>query len=287
MPLFPPAFIAHWIDTSIGKIFARKGGTGSPLLLIHGFPQTHVEWHKMAGELAKTHMVIMPDLPGYGWSAAPRDDVYSKREMAKVMLEVMHFFEVLQFSCMGHDRGARVAYRLALDHPGRISKLVVIDIIPTFAMWEKINAQITPKNEHWLKLASPNYEAEIKKDPVGYLEGKLALWSGTGDLSPYHKDALQAYREFIQDPSRIHAVCEDYRAGKTQDLAADLDDLARGIKIGCPVLSLWGTKGIPDGDPLVEWRKIAGNVTGQAIAGGHFLPEENPEGVLAAVVNFL
>lgn len=287
MTLFPHSFPSHWIDTSIGKIFARSGGTGSPLLLLHGFPQTHVEWHKMAGELSKSFRVIMPDLPGYGWSVAPRSDIYSKREMAKVMSEVMQAFGYIHFACMGHDRGARVAYRMALDHPGRISKLVVIDILPTFVMWEKIKAEVTIKNEHWIKLTESHAEAEIKKDPVGYLDGKLALWSGTGDLTSFHKEALAAYREFIQDPSRIHAVCEDYRAGKTQDLAADLDDLARGVKIGCSMLVLWGTKGIPNGDPLEDWRKIASNVTGHAIEGGHFLPEENPESVLAAVVKFL
>jgi haloacetate dehalogenase len=295
MTEFFPTFTAHWIETAQGKIFARKGGKGPPLLLIHGFPQTHVEWHKMAGELAQKYTLILPDLPGYGWSCVPKDTLtpspYSKSEMAKTMIEVMDYFGFVHFACMGHDRGARVAYRLELEHKGRLSQLVLIDILPTLAMWEAIERNTTPANAHWLMLAQPFPlpENEIKKDAVAYQNAKLALWSGVKSLDYLHPLALKDYNTYFNDPSRIHANCEDYRAGATLDRAADERDLAAQNHLTCPVLCLWGDQGIPatGGDVLKEWARFATNLQGQAIKGGHFLPEENAPDVLKAVLAFL
>ncbi len=154
-----PGFESHWLDTSAGQIFARSGGSGPPLLLVHGFPQTHVEWHKIAPELAKRFTLVLPDLPGYGWSAAPRGDrqhfPYAKRDMAKALIEVMERLGHARFMVCGHDRGARVTYRMALDHPGRIERLALIDIVPTIVMWERIRAAPSPKTEHWIFLSGP------------------------------------------------------------------------------------------------------------------------------------
>ena len=290
-----PGFQSHWIDTSIGQIFARSGGSGPPLLLIHGFPQTHVEWHRIAPELAKTHTLILPDLPGYGWSVAPEGGAghfpYAKRDMARILIEVMEKLGHVRFAVAGHDRGARVAYRMALDHPGRVERLALVDIVPTILMWERIRAQASPKTEHWLFLSGPQGqpEAEIGKDPTGYLEQKLALWTKDGTLSAYDPRALQHYRDFFNDPSRIHACCEDYRAGATVDLAADEADKAAGKTIHVPVHVIWGSAGIPSEgtSPLDAWRLFAPKATGEAVDSGHFVPEENPAGMLAALKPFL
>jgi haloacetate dehalogenase len=290
-----PGFESHWIDTSAGQIFARSGGSGPPLLLIHGFPQTHVEWHRIARELAKTHSLVLPDLPGYGWSAAPEGgpghQPYAKRDMAKVLIEVMEKLGHVRFAVVGHDRGARVGYRMALDHPGRVERLALIDIVPTLVMWERIRAAPSPKTEHWLFLSQPKPqpETEIGKDPTAYLEQKLALWTKDGTLGAYDPRALAHYRDFFNDPTRIHACCEDYRAGASVDLAADEADKATGKVISVPVHLIWGSAGIPSegASPLDAWRVFAPKATGEAVDSGHFVPEENPAGTLAALKPFL
>ncbi|QCK86016.1 alpha/beta hydrolase [Phreatobacter aquaticus] len=290
-----PGFQSHWLDTSVGQIFARSGGSGPPLLLIHGFPQTHVEWHRIAPELAKTHTLILPDLPGYGWSVAPEGGSqhypYAKRDMAKILIEVMEQLGHVRFAVIGHDRGARVSYRMALDHPGRVERLALLDIVPTITMWERIRASPSPKTEHWLFLSGPQGqpEAEIGKDPTAYLEQKLALWTKAGTLTAYDPRARQHYRDFFNDPSRIHACCEDYRAGATVDLAADEVDKAAGKTIGVPVHVVWGSAGIPSegASPLDAWKLFAPKATGVAVDSGHFIPEENPAGTLAALKPFL
>ena len=289
-----PGFASHWIDCDAGRIFARSHGSGPPLLLLHGYPQTHVMWHKIARELAEKFTVIAMDLRGYGWSSAPRSSkgaAYTKREMAGDALAVMEALGHTHFSIVGHDRGGRVGYRLALDHPGRVDRLAVLDIVPTFEMWTGMDAARAMQVYHWLFLAQPEPMPEnlIGKAPVEYLEHTLASWTATHDLGAFDPRALAHYRASFNDPSRIHAACEDYRAGATLDHAYDGADAAAGKKIMSPVLALWGGTGIPaqGTSPLQIWQKWAGNVQGQAIESGHFLAEENPAATLAALMAFL
>jgi haloacetate dehalogenase len=289
-----PGYEAHWIATSAGKMFARAGGSGPPLLLLHGYPQTNVIWHKVAPLLEKDFSLVIADLPGYGWSAAPRPDAdhspYDKRAMAKVMIELMEKLGHARFALAGHDRGGRVAYRLALDHSGRLSKLATLDIIPTYDMWHGMDYRGAFKVWHWafLAQASPLPETFIGRAPVEYLEWKMASLSGTRDLSPFDPRALEHYRAFISDPTRIHATCEDYRAGWEADRINDEADWAAQKKIGCPMLAIWGAKGIPGEttSPLDVWKRWATDVRGGAIDSGHYLPEENPQATAAALREF-
>ncbi len=268
-----PGFASHWIDTSVGKMFARAGGAGPPLLLLHGYAQTNVMWHRVAPELARHFTLILPDLPGYGWSVAPRasadHEPYSKRAMAAVMIEIMEQ--------LGHVRG-------------RVERLAALDIVPTWAMWHGMDRNLAMKVWHWLFLAQPHPLPEmlIGKAPVEYLDWKMASWTKTKDLSAFDPSALAHYRAFFSDPSRIHATCEDYRAGQTSDLAADERDRAAGNKIACPMLALWGSAGIPSetAGPLKIWREWALSVEGKPIDSGHFLAEENPQATAAALLAF-
>jgi haloacetate dehalogenase len=292
-----PGWESHWIPSEHGKIFARAGGDGPPLLLLHGFPQTHVIWHRMAAPLARHFRVVAMDLRGYGWSSAPKGDAthetYSKRAMGRDVIAVMEALGHAQFALMGHDRGARVGYRLALDQPGRLSHLITLDIVPTFAMWRAIEANPpAPARDHWRWLSRPTPlpERELAQDPLGWLHRTLALWSGTQDLAAFDRRALAAYEAAFNEPSRLHAMCEDYRAGATLDRQADEADLAAGRTIDAPLLALMGrAAGGPTGglDALTEWRKLAPDAEVRAIEGGHFLPEENPQAVLAAALPFL
>jgi haloacetate dehalogenase len=289
-----PGYQSHWIDTLAGKIFARSGGSGPPLLLLHGYPQTNVIWHKVAPLLDKHFKLVIADLPGYGWSAAPRPDAdhapYDKRSMAKAMIGLMEQLGHARFALAGHDRGGRLAYRLALDHPGRLSKLCTLDIIPTYDMWHGMDYKSAFKVWHWPFLAQPAPLPEmfIEKAPVEYLEWKMASLAKSHDLSAFDPRAMDHYRAFISDPTRIHATCEDYRAGWGTDLANDEADFAAGKKITCPLLALWGAKGIPSETtgPLSVWKRWATNVSGGAIDSGHYLPEENPAATAAALLGF-
>ncbi len=289
-----PGYASHWIDTSAGKLFARSGGKGLPLLLLHGYAQTNVMWHKVAPALAEHFTLIIPDLPGYGWSEVPRADAqhepYSKRAMAKAMVELMEALGHVQFHLAGHDRGGRVAYRLALDHPGRVEQLAVLDIVPTYAMWHGMDRKLAMRVWHWTFLAQPYPmpEALIGKDPVGYIDRKMASWTKAKDLSGFDPRALAHYHAFFSDPLRIRATCEDYRAGYTRDLENDEVDRAAGKKITCPVFALWGATGIPSetSGPLAIWQEWATNVSGKAIDSGHFVAEENPDATAAALIEF-
>ena len=288
-----PGFASHWIDTSIGKMFARAGGEGPPLLLLHGYAQTNVMWHRVAPALAQRYTLIIPDLPGYGWSVAPesgkRHAPYDKRSMAKVMIEIMEKLGHTRFNLAGHDRGARVAYRLALDHPGRLIKLATLDIIPTYEMWHRMDHTLAMKVWHWQFMAQkyPMPEMLIAKAPVEYLDWKMASWTKAKTLDAFDPRALAHYRAFFSDPLRVHATCEDYRAGETTDLAYDEVDHAERNKIKVPMLVLWGASGIPaQNSPLTIWREWATDVRGQAIDSGHFLPEENPEPTATALLEF-
>jgi len=289
-----PGFESRWIDTSIGRVFARVGGEGPPLLLLHGYPQTSVMYHRVAPALAERCTLVIPDLPGYGWSVAPGSDaehtLYTKRAMAAVMVELMEAAGFAQFRLAGHDRGGRVAYRLALDHPGRVAKLAMLDIVPTYEVWRAMDDKIAMQVWHWLFLAQaqPLPETLIGKAPIEYWNWLAASWTKHKDLACFDRRALAHYHAFFQDPLRVHATCEDYRAGRGPDLAHDESDRTAGRKIACPLLVLWGDAGIPSetANPVATWREWASDVQGQAIDAGHFLCEEAPEPTAAALLEF-
>ena len=289
-----PGFESRWIDTAVGRIFARTGGKGPPLMLLHGYPQTNVMYHRVAPALAECFSLVIPDLPGYGWSAVPRAGErhapYDKRSMANVMIEVMAALGHAHFNLVGHDRGGRVAYRLALDHPGRLAKLAVLDIVPTYAMWHGMDYRLATKVWHWQFFAQPAPfpETMIGKAPVEFWNFITPSWNKQRGVPIFDERAVAHYHAFFSDPLRIAATCEDYRAGRTVDLEADEADRAAGKKIGCPVLALWGSAGIPsDGpSPLDVWRDWATNVEGRAIDAGHFLCEENPMATAEALLAF-
>lgn len=289
-------FASHWIDTEAGRIFARSAGDGPPLVLLHGFPQTHAMWHRIAPALARTHRVVCTDLRGYGWSSAPGGDGgrerYTKRAMGRDVVAVMERLGHVRFALAGHDRGARVGYRLALDEPGRIERLALLDILPTFAVWDRIGAGLQPA-AHWDDLARPEPvpEGEIGRDPLPYFEGLMRTWSGSRSLDVFDPRALHAYRQGCNDPSRIHAFCEDYRAGKTTDVAHDEADMGAGRRIGCPALLVWSSLYLRrDGAeaPPETWRRtFAPGIVDAEVACGHFVAEEAPDATLAALQGFL
>jgi haloacetate dehalogenase len=292
---FFPGFAAHWIDGNAGRIFARAGGEGPPLLLLHGFPQTHVMWAPIALDLARRFSVVAMDLRGYGWSAAPRSEggaLYSKRAMAADCVRVMESLGHVRFRLVGHDRGARVGYRLALDQPGRIEKLALLDILPTASVWRNIEAGVTPA-AHWAFLAqeAPTPEREIARiGPDAYFERLMMGWTLERNLRAFDARALAAYRDGWRDPARIHAFCEDYRAGATLDRAADEQDLAAGRVIDAPVLALSGDFFLTSAAPALDaWRTtFAPHAQGAKIAdAGHFVAEENPQATLEALNAFL
>jgi haloacetate dehalogenase len=290
-----PGYQSHWIDTAAGKIFARAGGQGPPLLLLHGYAETNVMWHRVAPLLAPYFSLVIADLPGYGWSAVPEADAnhapYDKRSMGNAMVELMEKLGHARFRLAGHDRGGRVAYRLALDHPGRLEKLATLDIVPTYDMWHGIDAKLAFRIWHWtfLALPAPFPEEMIGRDPIAFWDRKSGPGTKGKSLDKFDPRALAHYHAFFQDPLRIHATCEDYRAGRTTDLKNDEADRAAGRKITCSMLALWGAAGIPseaEADPLTTWREWATDVRGMAIDCGHYLPEENPDATATALIEF-
>ena len=290
-----PGFASRTVSTEGARIFARVGGEGPPLLLVHGFPETSAQWHRIAPKLAERFTVVVPDLRGYGWSSAPasRDgDGYTKRAMGADLVALMDDLGFARFRFVGHDRGARVGYRLALDQPGRIERLALLDIVPTVDVWRSREADpdVSP---HWPWLARPAPEPEraIGADPISYFEGLLAKWSGAKDLSPFAPDALALYRASWNEPSRIHAMCEDYRAGAAQDVDADRADEAAGRTIACPVLVVASRHYLVKAGkpaPVEVWRsRLAPDARGVETDTGHFMAEEDPDATLAALAAFL
>ncbi|MFC0627254.1 alpha/beta fold hydrolase [Kribbella deserti] len=266
----------------------RIGGSGPPLLLLHGYPQSHVMWHQVAPVLAETRTVVMPDLRGYGGSGLPLVDsaeAYSKRAMASDQVELMGRLGHERFEVIGHDRGGRVGYRLALDHPASISRLTVLDIVPTADMWHAAEKQPADqlREWHWNKLARsfPEPEDEINRDPAGYLfpDGSPAI---SGYPIELHPEALQDYLAAIANPDVVHAMCQDYRAGATVDRAHDEADLAAGHRITCPVRVYWGERGdLPKWfDVLDVWSRWTVDLDGAGLPGGHFIAEEIPRELL-------
>ena len=280
-----PGFASEWINTEAGRIFARVGGNGPPLLLLHGFTETHVMWHRVAQQLADRFTLIIADLPGYGWSDMPGSDEdhtpYTKRAMARTMVKAVQQLGYVHFAAAGHDRGGRVAYRLALDHPGRLSRLAVLDILPTFDYWERINRLYALKIYHWTFLAQPYPlpETLIAGSPDFFLRQKMASQTKSKNLDAIDPRALEHYLAPFRDPARLHAMCEDYRAGAYADYDIDKADLEAGKKITIPLLALWGDAGIARAavTPLDTWKNWATNVSGGPVDSGHFLAEENPD----------
>jgi haloacetate dehalogenase len=285
-------FATRSIATSGAEIFLRHAGRGPAVVLVHGYPQTHAMWHRVAPALAARFTVVCPDLRGYGASARPPSDAshaaYAKRAMALDLVEVMEALGFTRFAVVGHDRGARVAYRLALDHADRVGALGVLDVVPTVETWNRTEMKRAIASFHWQLLAQPEPLPErlIGADPDFFLEWLLHSWAAPGFA--FAPEAMEAYRQAFRDPEVIHATCEDYRAGRTTDLAIDEADRSAGRKIACPLLAIWGRAGIPSETegPLVTWREWASDVRGFAIDSGHYLPEENPDATAAALLEF-
>ena len=286
-------FEARRVATSGAEIFLRTAGHGAPLLLLHGYPQTHAIWHRMAPAMAERFTVVCADLRGYGDSGKPPSDpehaAYSKRAMARDMVEAMAALGFERFMVAGHDRGGRVAHRMCLDHPERVGRAAVLDIVPTRTIFRATNQAIATGYYHWFYLIQPEPlpERMIGADPLFYLHQKLGHWSGDKDTAWTAPEALAEYERCFSDPAVVHASCEDYRAAATVDLAHDEADLER--KIGCPLLVLWGEKGLMarNFDVLATWReKTSGVVEGRALACGHYLPEERPKEVIAEFRHF-
>ena len=294
LPDLYPGFQSRFVQTSHAVIHVRIGGEGPPLVLLHGFPQTGAEWHKVAPQLAKHFTLIIPDLRGYGLSSAPKGDttLYSKRAMADDVIDVLNALGHTQpVRLVGHDRGARVSYRLALDHPDRVERLALIDIAPTLCMWDGMNATSAMKVYHWLFLAQPYPFPErlIAPESAYYVNHTLASWTRDKNVNAFTSSALAHYNANFARHEYIHSACQDYRAGQTHDLAHDRASRDKGETIQCPTFILWGEAGIPAaGGPLRQWREtFAPQAEGKALDCGHFTPEEDPQGTLDALLPFL
>ena len=270
-----------------GTMHLRHGGSGPPLLLLHGNPQTHAMWNRVAPALAERFTVIAPDLRGYGGSFKPEATTdhapYSKREMAKDLVAVMEHFGHGRFKVGSHDRGARVAHRLALDHPDRIEKLAVLDIVPTIEHFERANMEFAMGYYHWFWFAQPHPipESVISAAPDVWFHGHTSR--SPKPTNVFHPDALADYLHFARQPDTIRGMCEDYRAAATIDLVHDRESRAAGKKVQCPMLVLWGSNG-----KIGEWYETlplwqsycASTVTGAAVKAGHYIAEEAPEATL-------
>ena len=283
-------FEVRRVDVGEVTLRVRVGGDGPPVLLLHGHPQTHAMWHRVAPALAGSHTVVAADLRGYGGSTAPpdADDVgsFSKRAMAADQRALMASLGFPSFSVVGHDRGGRVAYRLALDAPETVERLAVLDIVPTADMWrfaEGAGKAFGLVDWHWYFLAqpAPRPERVIGADPAAYYFA--------GDVSRFDPEALADYRAAVADPATVHAMCQDYRAGATIDDELDERDRAAGRRILCPVLALWSSRDeLPRWFDVVQvWRGWADDVRGRGVDAGHFLAEEAPEEVASALSSFL
>ncbi len=274
------------------EIYLRIGGEGPPLLLLHGYPQTHLTWRLLAPSLAEHFTLVLPDLRGYGESKGPPPDqenrAYSKRVMAEDMRHVMRELGFSRFALGGHDRGGRVAYRLCLDYPEAVSAFAAVDIVPTLDLWEGMDAAGAIGAWHWPFLAQPAPlpEQAIAGAKEAIIGSFLRKWAGSPDA--LEADAVQAYLAQFDRPEVIAATCADYRAGASVDWQADAEDRAAGRRLACPVLTLWGIDYIGDEEPtpVTIWKRWADRVEGRGLACGHFLQEEAPEEVAEALTAF-
>jgi haloacetate dehalogenase len=289
-----PGFRELNIDTAPGvSIHTIIGGAGAPLVLLHGHPQTLAIWHKVAPALCERFTVVACDLRGYGDSSRPDSDdthfAYSKRAMATDVLRVMQSLGFPQFSVLAHDRGARVAHRLAVDFPDAVRRMVLLDIAPTLAMYTGTTEAFARLYWHWFFLIQPAPLPErlIMADPGAYIRDVMG--GRNGSLAAFDQRALDEYARCLALPGAAHGLCEEYRAAATVDLEHDRGDLAHGRKMGVPTQVLWGERGVVHRcfKPLDEWRKVALNVSGHALPCGHYVPEEAPEALLAAALPFL
>ncbi|MDH3231132.1 MAG: alpha/beta hydrolase [Alphaproteobacteria bacterium] len=278
------------IDAGEVAINAVIGGRGPPLLLLHGYPQSHVMWRKVAPALAERFTVVAADLRGYGDSDKPagdsRHETYCKRRMAQDQVDVMAVLGHERFQVAGHDRGGRVVHRMCLDHPGRIQRAAVLDIVPTHTIFANLNKAVAFGYYHWFFLSQPYDLPErlIGAEAEYYLERKLGHWSA--GMGGFDEETLSEYRRCFRDPATIHASCEDYRAAATIDLEHDQADF--DSRVACPLLVLWGAKGLMHSsyDVLDTWRAKATDAQGRALDCGHFLPEEAPAETLAEMLGF-
>jgi haloacetate dehalogenase len=289
-----PGFRRHQV--ALGQditINAIVGGDGPPLLLLHGHPQTHSIWHRVAPALAAHFTVVACDLRGYGDSSRPAGEPdhanYSKRVMAQDALALMRRFGFERFRVLAHDRGARVAHRLVLDCPQAVERAVLLDIAPTLAMYEQTSDAFARAYWHWFFLIQPAPLPErlIEADPAAYVRDVMGRRSA--GLAPFDARALAEYRRCLALPGAAHGLCEDYRAGAGIDLEHDRRDRDAGRRIATPLLVLWGEHGVVQRcfDPLGEWRKLAASVEGAALPCGHYIPEEAPQALLAQALPFL
>lgn len=283
-----PGFTQQFIETNGVRLSVHRAGAGAPLICLHGYPQNHMTWLNVAPTLAKQFDVIIPDLRGYGDSDAPADDTdhttYSKRTMAQDIVGLMDVLGIARAHILGHDRGARVSYRLALDHPDRVNKLGIIEVVPTGDFWARWSADVGLAAYHWTFLAQPHPlpETMINADPVWYIDWTLASWTLANSIDALPPVAVESYRTQARDPARIHAMCADYRAGATTDRAIDNADRAAGKQINAPFKFLYAEYGFPDksGDAAGQWRAWAPQVVAETCTSGHFVMEENPDAVL-------
>lgn len=293
MPLFP-RFEHHHLSGADGSVIHTViGGSGPPLLLLHGHPQTHAIWHKVAPVLGEHFTLVLCDLRGYGDSSRPAGLAdhanYSKRVMAADMLAVMNALGLKRFGVLAHDRGARVAHRLAADHGDSVERVVVLDIAPTLAMYEQTDERFARAYWHWFFLIQPAPLPErlIEADPAGYLQHIMG--GRSAGLSPFDPRALAEYTRCLAQAGAAHGTCEDYRASAGIDLEHDRVDRDAGRKLTMPLLALWGADGVVHRcfEPLAEWKRVADDVSGKALPCGHYIAEEAPDVLIAEVLPFL
>jgi haloacetate dehalogenase len=285
-------FASSLVEVSGNKIFVRRYGKGPPILLVHGFPRTSLMWRFVAPKLAENHTVVCADLRAYGGSGIPAstDDhfPYSKRAMAKELVEVMDRLGFPTFTLVGHDRGGRVSYRMALDHPKNVERLAVFDVIPILEAWNRSDARFAQTYWPWILLSQK--EPLPEKYLLGAPEAVFHNPFGQGSFGP---EILERYVSTYREPDRVHGICEEYRAAATIDVEHDRADNKASSRIECPMLHLWAECGpldtfyAGDGGPLGIWRHWAPHAQGQAMKGGHFFPEENPDGTVELIKRFL
>jgi haloacetate dehalogenase len=288
-----PGFDERTVDVGGIRIHARTAGSGAPVLLLHGYPETLAMWHRVAPALAERHAVVLADLRGYGGSDKPGpgigDAAYAKRAMALDQVRLMAALGHGRFAVVGHDRGGRVAHRLALDHPLRVSAVAVLDIVPTLHMYEQVDRAMASEYFHWFFLSRADGLPErlIGADPDAWFESRFRGRHAGAD--PFDPVALDEYRRAFHDPATIAATCADYRAAATIDLEHDRADRDAGRRVTAPVLALWGRESYVgrDFDPPAVWRLYATDVSGIAVAADHYVAEEAPEPTIAALRAFL
>lgn len=290
-------FESRKVPAGATSVFVRLAGSGPPLLLLHGFPQTHLMWRDVAPLLADDFAVVCADLPGYGASgcapSATDHFPYSKRAMAQTLADAMGHLGFERFSVAGHDRGGRVAYRLALDHPDRVDRVAALDVLPVSTMWDRADARLALAFWPWSLLAQPEPLPErlIGGCPDSVIDDALGQWGSSPSVFP--QKVREAYVKVLRDPVHVHAICEEYRAAAGIDREHDAADRGAGRSIASPLLVLWSASGglndwyEAEGGPLQLWREWADQVSGEAIEGGHFFPEEKPERVASLLAEFL